>query len=204
MRKGYRKMTQANIKAISAGMKQYAELEKMFNLPQIQSNRFLRDCLVGAAVGVSDMNTDLHGWDGEFADGTPFENKNVSSKAKTGHSLTLEFKDTSNEKLTELVEGVLATHTAWVNSGEVAFLMVGNTKNIGKRLVEAYRPYGRRVTTASMSHCLANGFKLVAINYTKQQVIDAVTEKFPRLGKSLTPADIYTKKELKSLVASMI
>jgi len=204
MRKGYRKITKANIKAISAGMKQYAELEKQFNLPQIQSNRFLRDCMIGAAVGVSDMNTDMHGWDGEFANGTPFENKNVSSQAKTGHSLTLEFKDTSEEKLLELVKGVIATHTAWVNSGEPAFLMVGNTKNISNRLVSAYRPRGRRVTTASMGHCLANGFKLVAMGYTKQQVIDAVASKFPRLGKSLTTADIYTEKELPGLVASMM
>ena len=193
MRKGYRKMTQANIKAIKTGMKQYAELEKMFNLPQIQSNRFLRDCMIGAAVGVSDMNTDMHGWDGEFADGTPFENKNVSSKAKTGHSLTLEFKDTSEQKLKELEEGVIATHTVWENSGEPAFLMVGNTKNIDVTLKMNYKDTG-----------LANGFKLVALGYTKQQVIDNITSKFSRLGKSLTPADIYTEKDLPSLVASMI
>ena len=197
-------MTKANIKAISAGMKQYAELEKMFDLPQIQSNRFLRDCLIGSLVGVFEMNTALHGWDGGFPNGFSFENKNVSSKAKSGQSLTLEFKDTSEEKLRELAKGVIATHTAWENSGEPAFLMVGNTKNIADRLLSAYNPTGRRVTTASMRHCLANGFKLVALGYTKQQVIDAVTAKFPRLGNSLTVDDIYTEKELKSLVASMM
>lgn len=204
MRKGYRKMTKANIKAIKTGMKQYAELEKMFNLPQIQSNRFLRDCMIGAAVGVSDMNTDMHGWDGEFANGTPFENKNVSSKAKTGHSLTLEFKDTSEQKLKELEEGVIATHTVWENSGEPAFLMVGNTKNIDATLKMNYKDTGRRVTHANMTTCLANGFKLVALGYTKQQVIDNISGKFSRLGKSLTPADIYTEKDLPGLVASMM
>ena len=197
-------MTKADIKAILAGMKQYAELEKKFNLPQIQSNRFLRDCIIGSLVGVSEMNTDMHGWDGGFANGFSFENKNVSSKAKSGQSLTLQFQDTSEEKLKELVEGVIATHTTWENSGEPAFLMVGNTKNIGEYLVDAYRPARRRWTHASMTTCLANGFKLVALGYTKQQVIDAVTAKFGRLGRSLKPEDIYTKKDLPGLVASMM
>lgn len=197
-------MTKADIKAILAGMKQYAELEKKFNLPQIQSNRFLRDCIIGSLVGVSEMNTDMHGWDGGFPNGFSFENKNVSSKAKSGQSLTLQFQDTSEEKLRELVEGVIATHTAWENSGEPAFLMVGNTKNIGEYLVDAYRPTRRRWTHASMTTCLANGFKLVALGYTKQQVIDAVTAKFGRLGRSLKPEDIYTKKDLPGLVASMM
>jgi hypothetical protein len=44
----------------------------------------------------------------------------------------------------------------------------------------------------------------VALGYTKQQVIDNISEKFSRLGKSLTTADIYTEKDLPGLVASMI
>jgi hypothetical protein len=35
-------------------------------------------------------------------------------------------------------------------------------------------------------------------------VIDIVSDKFPRLGKTLTTADIYTEKEAKELVESMM
>ena len=204
MRNGYRKMTKANIKAISAGMKQYAELEKLFNLPQIQSNRFFRDCIIGSLCGVSEMNTDMHGWDGGFPNGFYFENKNISAHSKSSCSYALKFQDTSEEKLAELCQGVIAATTAWFNSGEPAFLMVGNTKNVRDELVASYRPQTRRSNTVSMTRCLNKGFKLVALGYTKEQVISVISDKFPRLGRSLTPADIYTEEELPALVAEMM
>lgn len=199
----YKKVSKANVKAINSLLQAQAALGNVLGVNNIQQNRYMRDCSIGDIAGVDKMNLDLHGWDGVFKNGVPFENKNIKATSKSGVSYALKFQDTNPGKLNELVQGVIAFNSFW-NNGEPAFLMVGNTKNVGAELVNSYNPYSRCSSTVSMSQCIKNGFKLVAVNWSKQQVIDAVTEKFPRLGKSLTLSDIYTEKEVKSLVKSMM
>lgn len=200
----YKKVSKSSIKAINNLLQLQAALGNTLGVNNIQQNRYMRDSAIGDLVGVDKMNLDLHGWDGVFKNGTNFENKNIKATSKSGISFALKFQDTSAGKLQELYNGVFAVNSFWGDNGKPAFLMVGNTKMVGDYLEESYNPDSRHSSTVSMSRCLNRGFKLVATDYTKQQVIDIITEKFPRLGKSLTTADIYTTKDLPSLVASMI
>ena len=152
------------------------------------------------------MNTCFHGWDAQFKNGTYFENKNVSADSKSPISFSLKFQDTPYDKLEEMINTGVVAAVSFFDDGLVypGFLMVGNTKNVGDLLKKSYNPDTRKSCQVSMPRCISNGFKLVAGEYTKQQVLDIISSKFPRLGKSMTTADIYTKKDLPSLVASMI
>ena len=200
----FTKVKKADIKAINDLLQSQAALGQKLGVNNIQQNRYMRDCSIGALVGVDKMNLDLHGWDGEFKNGMPFENKNVKATCKYGVSFSLNFKDTSLEKLEELKTGVIVTTSFWDNNGKPAFIMVGNTANVGDYLEESYNPESRKSSTVSMTRCLNRGFKLVAGSWSKQQIIDTVGSKFLRLGQSLTTADIATQKELKSLVEEMM
>ena len=201
----YTKAKKSNIKALKKLMKQQAEVDMMMGgADNIQSDRYNRDYLVGVGLlGVTYMNPGLHGWDGLFENGTPFENKNVKADCRSNASFALKFQDTSVEKLSELSTGVITSTTFWKNR-QPGFLLLGNTRDVGELLVESYNPESRRSSTVSMSRCLDHGFVLVAVNYTRQQVLDTVTSKFPRLAKKLTVKDIYKESDLKNLVAEMM
>ena len=198
------KVKKADIKAINDLLKSQAALGQKLGVNNIQQNRYMRDCSVGALVGVDKMNLDLHGWDGEFKNGIPFENKNVKAACKYGVSFSLKFQDTSLEKLEELKTGVIVTTTFWDNNGKPAFILVGNTATVGDYLEESYNPEARKSSTVSLIRCLNRGFKLVAGSWSKEQVLDVLGSKFRRLGQNLTPADIASQKELKSIVEEMM
>lgn len=201
----YQKLNKVKTKAINELLQQQAALGKSLGVNNIQNNRFMRDYSVSDLVGVDRINYDLHGWDGIFKNGVYFENKNVKAAAKSGLSFALKFQDTSYDKLDQMVkDGVICTTTFWGDDGKIAFILLGNTRTVGDYLEYTYNPEQRRSSTVSLSRCLNRGFKLVAGNYTKKQVIDVITDKFPRLGKTLKPADIHTKKELKGLVNDLM
>ena len=199
-----KKVSKANVKAINTILQNTAALGQQLGVNNIQQNRYMRDCSIGAIVGVDRMNLNLHGWDGMFKNGVPFENKNIKATCKTGVSFSLKFQDTSLVKLDDLKEGVIVTNSFWGDDGRPAFIMLGNTKMVGDYLEESYNPGARRSSTVSMSRCLNRGFKLIAVTYTPQQVIDTITAKFPSLGDSLKPTDIYREKDAISLVGMMM
>lgn len=200
----YTKVKKSHTKAIKKLMKQQAIVDKMVGgADNIQSDRYNRDYLIASLLGVTYMNPGLHGWDGLFENGTPYENKNVKAESKSGASFALKFQDTSVEKLSELSTGVISATTFWKDR-KPGFILLGNTRDVGELLLESYNPDTRRSSTVSMARCLNHGFKLVAVNYTKQQVLDTISSHFHRLGKNLTTQDIYNESDIKNLVAEMM
>ena len=168
-------------KEMESLLQQQATLEDKTGVKVIQSNRFFRDTVIGKLIDKNiNMNTNQHGWDGVLSNGTYFENK-----------------------LNEMVDGVFIVNSFW-NEGKPAFLMVGNTRNVSHHLNASYNPSSRKTSTVSLLNCLKNGFKIVAVNYKKDEVWDTLATKFPRLGNVMSANDIYTKKDLPALVASMI
>lgn len=200
----FKRVTKSAIKTINQFLKQFAALGSQLGVNGVQRGRYMMDCSTGEMVGVDKMNQDNHGWDGVFKNGMYFENKNVKATSKSGVSFAFTFQDTSSTKLQELCDGVIAVKSFWAEDGSRAFSLVGNTSAVSDYLMASYNPNSRNTATVSMSRCMDRGFKLVAGSYGKQKVIDIVSDKFPRLGKTLTTADIYTEKEAKELVASMM
>ena len=184
-------------------LKKQAALANKTGVRVIQFNRFNRDSVVGHLIDENiDMNTNLHGWDGVLSNGTYFENKNIKAGVKSVASFGLRLQDTSLDKLTELENGVFITNSFW-NNGEPAFLMIGNTRNVSHHINASYNPHSRKTSTVSMMNCIKNGFKIVAINYTKKEVWDTISTKFPRISNMMSINDIYTKEDLPGLVATM-
>lgn len=188
---------------MTALLKKQAELENKTGVKVIQFNRFNRDSMVGYLLDENiDMNTNQHGWDGVLSNGTYFENKNIKAGVKSGASFGLRLQDTSLEKLNELENGVFISNSFW-DDGEPAFLMVGNTKYVSHHINASYNPHSRKTSTVSMMNCIKNGFKIVAINYTKKEVWDTISTKFPRISNMMSINDIYTEEDLPGLVATM-
>lgn len=184
-------------------LQQQAVLENKTGVKVIQSNRFFRDSVIGKLIDKDiNMNTDQHGWDGVLSNGTSFENKNIKAKVKSGNSFGLRLQDTSIIKLGEMENGVFISNSFW-DEGKPAWLMIGNTRNVGHHLSASYNPSSRKTSTVSLLNCLKNGFKIVAVNYSKQEVWDIISSKFPRIGNVMSINDIYTKKDLPELVVEL-
>lgn len=201
----YKRNTKTAIKDMEAGLQTLADIKSKYGIKGIQAVRYMKDSIIADNIGTVSMNTDLHGWDGIFNNGTFFENKNVSANSKSAVSFSLKFQDTSLEKLEELKDGVICT-TSFFDDGKVhpAFLMVGNTKAVGDLLQISYNPATRKSCQVSLLRCIKNGFKIVAWEYDRKEVWDILSTKFPRLGNVMSIDDICTKRNLKSLVASMM
>lgn len=190
-------------KKMESLLQQQATLEDKTGVKIIQSNRFFRDTVIGKLIDKNiNMNTNQHGWDGVLSNGTYFENKNIKATVKSGASFGLRLQDTSLDKLNEMDNGVFISNSFW-DEGKPAFLMVGNTRNVSHHLNASYNPSSRKTSTVSLLNCLKNGFKIVAVNYDKDEVWDTLATKFPRLGTVMSINDIYTKKDLPSLVEEL-
>ena len=200
-----KKNTRNEIKDMEVGLQMLADIKSKYGIKGIQAVRFMKDSLVADKMGDVKMNMDFHGWDGEFKNGVYFENKNVSASAKSPISFSLKFQDTSDEKLEELKEGVICS-TSFFDDGKVypGFIMVGNTRNVGDLLEMSYNPATRKSCQVSMPRCLKHGFKIVTWEYDKKTTWDIITTKFPCLGTIMSIDDIYTKRDLKNLVADMM
>lgn len=197
------KLSKKLVKEMESLLQKQATLENKTGVKVIQSNRFFRDSVIGHLVDKEiNMNTNQHGWDGVLSNGTSFENKNIKATVKSGNSFSLVLKDTSLNKLTEMENGVFISNSFW-NEGKPAFLMVGNTRTVGHHLNASYNPTSRKTSTVSMMNCIKNGFKFVAVNYSKKEVWDILSSKFPHIGTVMSINDIYTEKDLPTLVAEM-
>lgn len=205
MTEHYIELSGKDIKDIKSSLKSQAKIAKRYQMKNIQSNRFMRDAVVGNLLGVTRMNTCLHGWDGRFDNGMPFENKNVTSSAKGTSSYSLNLKDTSEAKLMELVQnGVICSTSFWGEGSEPDFIILGNTKNVGDQLIWSYNPDARKSCSAGLVKCLDNGFKVVALNYDKEQTLATISNVFPSIGQKMTFDDVYTAKDIASLVEEMM
>ena len=197
------KLSKKLVKEMESLLQKQATLENKTGVKVIQSNRFFRDSVIGHLVDKEiNMNTDQHGWDGVLSNGTSFENKNIKATVKSGNSFSLVLKDTSLNKLTEMENGVFISNSFW-NEGKPAFLMVGNTRTVGHHLNASYNPTSRKTSTVSMMNCVKNGFKFVAVNYSKKEVWDILSSKFPHIGTVMSINDICTEKDLPALVEEM-
>lgn len=197
------KITNKLVKEMGSLLKKQAAIAKKTGVKVIQSNCFNRDSVVGHLIDENiDMNTNLHGWDGVLSNGTYFENKNIKAEVKSGASFGLRLQDTSLDKLTELEDGVFITNSFW-NNGELAFLMIGNTRSVSHHINASYNPNSRKTSTVSMMNCIKNGFKIVAVNYTKKEVWDTISTKFPSISNMMSINDICTKKDLPKLVVEL-
>lgn len=198
------RITNKQCKAMQDLLHQQAVLENETGVNTIQSNRFFRDSVIGKMIDKDIyMNTENHGWDGVLKNGTMFENKNIKAGCKSRSSFSLEFQDTSLDKLTEMDNGVFVVNSFWSKDNTPAFLMIGNTRDVSHFLNASYNPAHRKTSTVSMINCIKNGFKIVAIDYSKKAVWDIISSKFPTLGTVMTMNDIYTKKDLPKLVSEM-
>lgn len=197
------KITNKLAKEMAGLLKKQAAIANKTGVKVIQFNRFDRDSVVGYLIDKNiDMNTNLHGWDGVLSNGTYFENKNIKAGVKSGASFGLRLQDTSLDKLTELEDGVFISNSFWDN-GEPAFLMIGNTRSVSHHINASYNPHSRKTSTVSMMNCIKNGFKIVAVNYTKKEVWDTISTKFPSISNMMSINDICTEKDLPELVAEL-
>ena len=194
-------MSVADYRAIEKAMKHFAKLGDRFGKYDVQSNRFYKDSIMAHILGVQNMNMSNTGWDGQFDNGVYFENKNNSIFGEQA-TYRLVFQDTSESKVQEMKDGVIVTNTFWLNDAIPGFFMMGNTKNVGDQLGNISGM--RRNSSATFSDCHRNGFKIVAVGLTRNEVLDVLRTKQPTFASNLSIKDIYTTKNVPALLEKMM
>lgn len=200
----FQKMSRTDIGLCKKGVASIAGISRKLGVRNVQSARFMRDSVVGHLLSPDvKMNTNIRGWDGILPDGTKFECKNITSSAKTQTSYALTLQDISHEKLMEFAQGAICVLSFWGDAAEPDFCLVGNSKMVADELIRSYNPNGYRSrASVGFQKCLEKGFKLVAVNFDREQTMDSVSIIFPKIA--LMPLEsIMTKEQLPEIARQM-
>jgi hypothetical protein len=154
------------------------------------------DSYIGAALGFDKVNTAKHGFDCCDDNGRFLESK-VSSASASSYSAT--FNDTNLEKADSFKkDNVWLAYSIWADPATPICVAYGQHEGIGEFLEEKVRNfkngYGgvRSTQTISLTNLLFKyGFKLYALDYSKEEVVKFFQENGKGKLKKLTIDDVH-------------
>lgn len=160
----------------------------------------MRDGLAGHLIGFKYVNNLKNGFDCANSNGEMLEVKSINVCAKDWGAT---FNDTTEEKaLSFKSEDVYLQAPVWIDAAKISFFMVGNNPEVGDYLLERVKKYNdnrssiRCTQTLSVSKLYKDfGFKIVAVDETKEQVANRLKEKYKKAFKNICVDDILTVDE---------
>jgi hypothetical protein len=160
------------------------------------------DSYIGAALGFDKVNTAKHGFDCCDDNGRFLESK-VSSASASSYSAT--FNDTNLEKADSFKkDNVWLAYSIWADPATPICVAYGQHKGIGEFLEKKVRKFkdGKGGVRSTQSVSLTNllfkyGFKLYALDYSKEEVVKFFQENGKGKLKKLTVDDIHELSEIK-------
>ena len=160
----------------------------------------MRDGIAGHLIGFDYVNNLKNGFDCANSNGEMFEVKSINVCAKDWGAT---FNDTNEEKaLSFNSEDVYLQAPVWIDAAKISFFMVGNNPEVGDYLLERVKNYNekrssrRSTQTLSVSKLYKDfGFKIVAVDETKEQVANRLKEKYKKAFKNISVDDILTVDE---------
>lgn len=160
------------------------------------------DSYIGEKLGFSKVNVSKHGFDCCDDNGRFLESK-VSSVSAKSYSAT--FNDTNLEKANAFKkDNVLLAYSIWADANTPICVAYGQHEGIGEFLEEKVRNFKngfggvRSTQTISLTNLLFKyGFKLYALDYSKEEVVKFFRENGKGKLKKLTVDDIYDLSEIK-------
>jgi hypothetical protein len=164
----------------------------------------LRDSIVGYELGMELVNTNKHGFDCKKSVGGDIWLE-VKSASFSSSSWSATFNDTNIEKAKAFQDEKLFLALAvWNGASDLLFICFGQNENLGYWLEEKvnnfYNGNGVRSTqTISISDLINKyGFKVLAVNKTKQDVYEILRYK-SRALKNISRDIIYDSSNFNGL-----
>ena len=174
-----------------------AEASKKYNKLDIDTllNEF-HDSYIGQKLGFSKVNVSKHGFDCCDENGRFLESK-VSSASASSYTAT--FNDTNLEKADCFKkDNVWLAYSIWADAATPICVAYGQHKGIGDFLEAKVRKFksGKGGVRSTQSVSLTNllfeyGFKLYALDYSKEEVVKFFRENGKGKLKKLTIDDVH-------------
>jgi hypothetical protein len=188
--------TKEALKSISEVAHKYGKLDIDTLL-----NEF-HDSYIGEKLGFDKVNVNKHGFDCCDNTGRFLESKVSSASAK---SYGATFNDTNIDKANAFKESnVWLAYSIWADPATPICVVYGQHKDIGSFLEEKVRNFKngkggvRSTQTISLTNLLFKyGFKLYALDYSKEEVVKFFQENGKGKVKKLTINDVHDLSEIK-------
>ena len=178
-------------------LKVLAEVSKKYGKLDIDTllNEF-HDSYIGEKLGFSEVNVSKHGFDCCDNNGRFLESK-VSSASASSYTAT--FNDTNLEKADSFKkDNVWLAYSIWADPATPICVAYGQHKGIGEFLEQKVRKFksGKGGVRSTQSVSLTNllfkyGFKLYALDYSKEEVVKFFRENGKGKLKKLTVDDVH-------------
>ena len=185
-------------------LQELALIQEKFNKPDTDTFiNELRDSIAGYTLGFDLVNTEKHGFDCKNKNNNTY--LEVKSASFSASSWGATFNDTTLEKAESFKdEKVFLALAIWKNASDLLFIIYGQNEKIGEFLEEKVKWFKDGHTVRSTQTILASqlikdfGFKILAVNKTKAEVLNILRLKCPAL-RHLTTADILDLSEFNKI-----
>ncbi|MBO5827173.1 MAG: hypothetical protein J6R59_01670 [Paludibacteraceae bacterium] len=188
---------------VKSALRVLANAAKKYNKLDMDTllNEF-HDSYIGDKLGFSKVNVSKHGFDCCDDNGRFLESK-VSSASASSYTAT--FNDTNLEKADSFKkDNVWLAYSIWADPATPICVAYGQHKGIGEFLEQKVRKFksGKGGVRSTQSVSLTNllfeyGFKLYALDYSKEEVVKFFQENAKGKLKKLTINDIHDLSEIK-------
>lgn len=185
------------------GLQELARIQEKFNKPDTDTFiNELRDSIAGYTLGFDLVNVEKHGFDCKKKDTDIY--LEVKSASFSSSSWGATFNDTTYEKAEAFKDKkVFLALAIWKNASDLLFIIYGQDERIGEFLENKVKWFKggntvRSTQTLSASQLLNFGFKILAVNKSKEEVLNILRLK-SRAFKNLTINDIKDLAEFNGI-----
>lgn len=168
----------------------------------------IRDGIAAGLIGFDRDNIDKNGFDCANSKGELLEVKSVNCSSS---SWAATFNDTTEKKALSFKEdNVYLQVPLWVSASEMSCFLIGSNPEIGEFLLNKVKHYNenrKNIIRCTQSLSITKlykefGFKIVSVDYNKEQVVELLKGKHPNAFGSLCVDDIMSVEEYNEFIGN--
>lgn len=168
----------------------------------------IRDGIAAGLIGFDRDNIDKNGFDCANSKGELLEVKSVNCSSS---SWAATFNDTTEKKALSFKEdNVYLQVPLWVNAAEISCFLIGSNPEIGEFLLNKVKHYNenrKNIIRCTQSLTIAKlykdfDFKIVAVDYTKEQVVELLKKQHPKTFGAICVDNIMSIEEYNEFIAN--
>lgn len=168
----------------------------------------IRDGIAAGLIGFDHDNIDKNGFDCANSKGELLEVKSVNCSSSSWGAT---FNDTTEKKALAFKEdNVYLQVPLWVSAAKISCFFIGSNPEIGEFLLSQVKHYNenrKNIIRCTQSLKITKlykefGFKIVSVEYTKEQVVEMLKKKYPKAFGSICVDDIMSVEEYNEFKAN--
>jgi hypothetical protein len=178
-------------------VKRYQEERDMYDSDRCLNEA--KDGLAGRLIGFNIVNRSKNGFDCKNSNGELLEVKAINFCSKEWSPI---FNDTTESKALEFKnENVYVQVPIFLNAKDISFFLIGNNPDVGDFLLTAARNFKKSTSRRCSPKIEVTqlyskyNFKIVAVDESKEQVVERLKNKYKKAFKDITADDIMTVDE---------